>query len=277
MHFPRLPDWLVYLSIVLALLFAAVGRREHANAPPPPPPLPSGEGAVLAQASPFDPALVLKVTPKGGDAAGTAFSVGDKGVWLTARHVVENCVRAAIMVNDTQGVEAKVSLEPTSEIAVLTTPGGAPALAMTSGEPLRRGELAYEAGWPNGRPGEVAGRLLGRETLYLRGRQMRTVPLLVWAEIGRTEGLKGALTGISGAPALDGMGRVVGVTIAEAPRRGRIYTTTPEALSATLASAKIAPSPQASGVAITPDNYGLAADELRRALRVAPVVCLAKG
>ena len=34
MHFPRLPDWLVYLSIVLAMLFVALGRQERANAPP---------------------------------------------------------------------------------------------------------------------------------------------------------------------------------------------------------------------------------------------------
>jgi len=27
---------------------------------------------------------------------------------------------------------------------------------------------------------------------------------------------------------------------------------------------------------ITPDNYGLAADDLRRSLRIAPVVCVAK-
>ena len=31
-----------------------------------------------------------------------------------------------------------------------------------------------------------------------------------------------------------------------------------------------------AGMPITPDNYGLAADDLRRSLRIAPVVCVAR-
>jgi serine protease Do len=245
MHFPRLPDWLVYLSIVLAMLFAALARQERANAPPPPPPLPAGEGAVLAGPTPFDPAIVVKVVPDPRQTAGTAFSVGDSGVWVTARHVVEACAKAAILVSESQGVEAKVWLDPLSETAVLTTAGGAPALPLAPLGPLRRGAAAFHLGFPQNRPGEVATRLLGRETLFLRGPQMRTVPVLVWAEIGRTEGLSGVLTGISGAPVLDGEGRVVGVTVAEAPRRGRIYTTTPESLRAAFAASGAKVSAQA--------------------------------
>ncbi|MFI4934871.1 MAG: serine protease [Caulobacterales bacterium] len=276
MHFPRLPDWLVYLSIVLALLFAALGRRERANSPLPPPPLPAGEGAVINGATPFDPAVVIKVAGPARETTGTAFSVADSGVWLTARHVVDGCAKAAIMVNDTQGVEAKIQLDPLSETAVLTTAGGAPALPLAPVQPLRRGAQAFHPGFPQGRPGEVASRLLGRETLFLRGRLMRTVPVLVWAEVGRTDGLKGVLIGISGAPALDGEGRVIGVTVAEAPRRGRIFTTTPETVRAAMALAGARPSPQAAGEPITTDNYGPAADNLRRDLRVAPVVCLTR-
>jgi serine protease Do len=74
----------------------------------------------------------------------------------------------------------------------------------------------------------VSSRLLGRETLQVRGRGKHDEPVLAWAEVGRTEGLEGTLAGLSGAPALDRQGQVLGVTIAEAPRRGRIYTTSPE-------------------------------------------------
>jgi hypothetical protein len=111
--------------------------------------------------------------------------------------------------------------------------------------------------------------------LYLRGRGHRNVPVLVWAEVGRTEGLRGALRGMSGAPALDSRGRVVGIAVAEAPRRGRLYTTTPEAMVAALDSAR-AHRARGAGQAITPDNYGLAADDLRRSLRIAPVVCVSR-
>ena len=275
MPFPRPPPWLVYPTSVLALLFVALGARSHADAPAPPPPLPSNEGAVLSQASPIDPAVVVKVRPRRGDDAGTAFSVADSGVWLTARHVVEHCARAAIMVNETEGVEAKVRLAPHGEAAVLITADGSPALPLASGL-LRRGELGYEAGYPRGKPGEVASRLMGRGVLYLRGRGVRNVPVLIWAEVGRTEGLRGALRGMSGAPALDGEGRVVGVAVAESPRRGRLYTTTPEAIATALRAARAHRNPGAVGLPITPDNYGLAADDLRRSLRIAPVVCVAK-
>jgi len=276
MHFPRLPDWLVYLSVVLAMLFAALGRQERANAPPPPPPLPAGQGAILNPATPFDPALVVKVDTRSQETEGTAFSVSDNGVWLTARHVVDHCAKVAIMVTETEGVAATIWLDPVSEMAVLTTGGGAPALPLLGSQPLRRGSLAFHPGFPHGRPGEVASRLLGRETMFLRGRGVRTVPVLVWAEVGRTEGLSGALTGLSGAPALDEAGRVVGVTIAESPRRGRIYTTSPETLVQGLAAAHARPSAQAGGLSIASDNYGRAADSLRRDLRVAPVVCLTR-
>src|ERR1700761_6791863 len=145
MPFPRPPPWLVYPSLVLGLLFAALADRGRADAPPPPPPLPAGEGVVLDRASPIDPALVVKVRPRRGDAAGTAFSVADSGVWLTARHVVDHCARAAIMVNGTEGVAARVRLAPRGEAAVLLTADGAPALPLATGQ-LRHGELAYEAG-----------------------------------------------------------------------------------------------------------------------------------
>ena len=275
MAFPRFLDWLIYPASVTTLLAAALSHRGHADAPPAPPPLPTSEGAVLSQASPIDPAVVVKVRSRRGDTAGTAFSVNDSGVWLTARHVVDHCARAAIMVNQTQGVAAKVRLAPSGEAAVLITADGSPALPIATA-PLRRGQLGYEAGYPRGRPGEVASRLLGRGMLYLRGRGQRNVPVLIWAEVGRTEGLRGALRGMSGAPALDGRGRVVGVAVAESPRRGRLYTTTPEAISSALVSARAHRLPGAAGTPITPDNYGLAADDLRRSLRIAPVVCVAR-
>ena len=53
----------------------------------------------------------------------------------------------------------------------------------------------------------------------------------VWAEIGRTDDLHGSLAGLAGAPVVDGQGRVLGVTLAERPRRGLVYTTTPETMA----------------------------------------------
>jgi serine protease Do len=273
MHFPRLPDWLIYAAVVVALLFAAIGRQERADAPAAPPPPPAAEGAALGPASPFDPAVVVEVADKTEAGAGTAFSVASSGVWVTARHVVEGCRQAAIVVAPGRGVAASVRIDPGAETAILTTDGGAPPLPLGLGQRLRRGERAFHMGFPQGRPGEASSRLLGRENLVVKGRGARTEPVLVWAETGRTDGLKGTLGGLSGAPALDDQGRVVGVTIAEAPRRGRIYTTAPETTARTLAASgrRLAEAP---ATPISADNYGRVADDLRRNLRVAQVVCL---
>jgi serine protease Do len=259
MHFPRLPDWLIYAAVVVALLIAAVGRQAHVDAPAAPPPAPAAEGVALGPASPFDPAVVVEVSDKTQPGVGTAFSVAASGIWVTARHVVEGCSQAAIVVAPGRGVAAKVRIDPEAETAILTTDGGAPPLPLGLTAGLRRGEQAFHMGFPQGRPGEASSRLIGRENLVVQGRGARTEPVLVWAETGRTDGLKGTLGGLSGAPALDD--------------QGRIYTTAPETTARTLAAggSRLAASP---GGRISADNYGRVADDLRRNLRVAQVVCL---
>lgn len=280
MQFPRLPDWSIYVAVVAALVIASVGRQERADAPTPPPPVPGEEDVPLGPASPFDPAVVVEVEDAPRPSSGTAFSIADRGVWVTARHVVDGCPAAAIVVADGRGVAAKVSVDMVGDAAVLTTEGGSPAMpivGLADAKRLKRGDRAFHPGFPQGRAGEVTSRLLGRQNLIVRGRAARTEPVLVWAEVGRTDNLKGALSGLSGAPALDAAGRVIGVTVAEAPRRGRIYTTTPETLLNALQALGISPSNLATGELVNTENYGRVADGLRRDLRVAQVVCLASA
>ena len=265
--------WFIYPTLLVVLLLAALGRRTHADSPPPPPLLPSPERDVLAETAPIDPAAMVRVRSRHGPDAGTAFSVGDGGVWLTAGASLADCARPAVLVNDLEGVVARVVAGPGGRVAVLVSPRGAPALPVASAAPTP-GALAFAPGFPHGRPGEVAAHLLGSRQLRFGGRTGPRAPALVWAEIGRTEGLNGALTGLAGAPLLDGEGRVVGLVLAEAPRRGRLYAASPAELAAALAAAK-APRPgQASGATITVDDYGLAADALRRTMRVAPTACI---
>ena len=92
--------------------------------------------------------------------------------------------------------------------------------------------------------------------------------------MGKTDGLKGSLAGLSGAPVLDAKGQVIGVTLAESPRRGRIYSATRRDIRTALAASGQKPAVFAQGQPITTDNYGRAADGLRRNLSVAEVVCL---
>lgn len=275
MRFPRLPYWLVSSAIVLALLAVALRRRETADSPPAPPPLPAAEGRVLAEAAPVDPSLVVKATPMPGRQIGAAFSVADGGVWLTARRIVDGCTAIAILIGDGDGVEGTASIAPAFDVAVLRTKTGAAALPIAS-QPPQIGALVFAAGSVGGRPAEVATRLEGFERRYRPGRERRMTATLVLAEIGRTEGLKGSLAGLAGAPALDAAGQVVGVILGDAPRRGRLYAAPPEDIAAALASAGASPAPEPAGLAVTTDNYGLVADVLRRALRIAPVVCVTR-
>ncbi len=277
----RLPDWTIYAAVVIGIGWAAASRREVADAPTAPPPVAAApapaapDGPLLGPATAFDPAILVEAGSRPQTGFGTAFSVDRGGRWLTARHVVEGCTRLVVVTDPGRGVGAQGWVDPNADIAVLTTAGGAAAMPLGLARPLRLGERAFHIGFPQGSPGEATSRLIGRETLAVLGRGARREPVLAWAETGRTDGLKGSLGGLSGGPAVDALGQVVGVTIAENPRRGRIYTTAPETLAEATRSQV---GPTQTGVAqVEPpstESYGRVGDRLRRDLRVAPVVCL---
>lgn len=271
----RVPDWLIYSGVAGALLVASLVGRENADAPS----ASSGqrnpaeaESPLLGPVTPFDPSVTIEAPEGFEPSAGTAFSIGESGRWVTARHVVEGCAKPALVIGAGRAIAASVRLAVKADIAVLLTEGGPPALPVQAEAALRLGTRVFHPGFPQGRPGEVSSLLLGRETLHVRGRDRRAEPVLVWAEVGRTKGLEGTLAGLSGAPAIDREGRVLGVTIAESPRRGRIYTTAPETFGPAIRGVA-APAPPFDDLVST-ENYGRVSDRLRRDLRVAQVVCL---
>lgn len=268
----RLPDWTIYAAVVGVILVASLNKRENADAPPNPPE--EAEGPLLGPVTPFDPEITVQAPDiPFQPSAGTAFSIAREGRWVTARHVVEGCPRPAVVIDRDRAVAADVRLAPRADIALLITDGGPPAVPVAAPFDLREGQRAFHPGFPQGRPGEVTSRLLGREVLHVRGRGQRDEPVLAWAEVGRTRNLGGSLAGLSGAPALDRQGRAIGVTIAESPRRGRVYTTAPDTFAPAIRGVQ-RPDEPVRGRAVTVDNYGQVAEDLRRSLRVAQVVCL---
>jgi S1-C subfamily serine protease len=264
---------MLYAAAVAGLALLAVAKQERADAPPAPPPIvgapqsPAGEALHSAPLRQLAPQAVER-------ASGTAFSISDAGVWLTARHVVSGCRRAAVLVSRRRGVQARVIADRDGDVAVLVTEGGSQPLPLASPGDVKDGERAYLPGFPRQAPGEVAARLVGPYQLRRVARGERAQAVLAWAEVGRTDGLKGGLAGLSGAPVLDDHGRVIGVTLAQSPRRGRLYSTTPQAIAAALQRAGLKPAGFAEGAPIGRSNYGRVADALRRDLRVAPVACL---
>ncbi len=272
----QVPDWLVY-GVAIGLLVWGLQRtgEDEGDYPDTPAPLDAGgQGELLGPATPYDDVVVVEAHGRAQPGLGTAFSIDDDGVWLTARHVVEGCRRAVVLTGGDAGLETVVRLSNAYDIALLRTEGAPLPLTSALQAPLRIGQRAYHIGFPAGEPGEAATRLIGRETLQVVGRGERSEPLLAWAETGRSEGLEGSLAGLSGAPAIDAAGRVLGITVAESPRRGRIYTTAPDSLNPTLDAAGVAPPPGPGELGVTPDNYGEVADALRDDLRVAMVVCV---
>jgi hypothetical protein len=256
----RLFDWLIYGLLAGLILFAALIWRDKATAPEPPPPVPGAEQVPIPSTSPFAALPVASVGRRALTSGWTGFSLDGSGVWATAADRLKDCGHPGVVI--AEGRAAPMRLQGVSgEVALLATPGaGAPGLSIATD--IRPGERGFDPGYPEQGPGEVAARLIGR-----RGQ------VLVWAEIGHTDGLGGARRGLIGAPLLDAQGRVVGVTIGQSLRRGRLYTTTPEALRTAAASGHAAVAP-AAGEPMTIDNYGRTADDLRRDLSVAQLVCL---
>lgn len=271
-----IPDWLLYIIVIAAVVFVLFRLDQRADAPEALPDIPE-TGAFLPPPSAYDPEVLVEVGPV-ASGMGTAFAISSEGWWLTARHVVDGCARVGLVVS--RGAAAPVTEVKRAlfaDLALLRTSRADLALAVdTSEREFQVGQRAYHVGFPQGRPGEAYSRLIGRERLVATGRYKVEEPVLVWAELGRTSGLRGSLAGISGGPAIASNGQVIGVTVAESARRGRIYTAAPSSIMRLLrveqVEAEGTPAPR-----LTPDNYGQESDDLRRSLAVAQVVCVAPG
>lgn len=273
-----IPDWLLYIIVIAAVVFVLFRIDQRADAPEAyRPPENSEAGSFLPPPSVYDPEVLVEVGPV-SSGLGSAFAISPDGWWLTARHVVDACDRVGLIVSRgaaTPVRDVKVALF--ADLALLKTDRAPAALALdTSERSFQVGQRAYHVGFPQGRPGEAYSRLIGRETLVARGRYEFEEPVLAWAELGRTSGLRGSLAGISGGPALAANGQVIGVTVAESSRRGRIYTAAPSSILRLLRVEQV----RAEGNAaprFSPEGYGQQADDLRRSLAVAQVICVAPG
>jgi S1-C subfamily serine protease len=270
-----IPDWLLYIIVIVAVVFVLFRIDDRADAPEALPDSPEA-GAFLPPPSVYDPEVLVEVGPV-ASGLGSAFAISRDGWWITARHVVDACDRVGIIVSHgaaTPVTDVKVALF--ADLALLKTERAPTSLALdTSERRFQVGQRAFHVGFPQGRPGEAYSRLIGRETLVATGRYRIEEPVLAWAELGRTSGLRGSRAGFSGGPAIAANGQVIGVTVAESARRGRLYTAAPSSILRLLrveqVDAEGAPAPR-----FTPENYGEQADDMRRELAVAQVVCIAR-
>lgn len=266
-----IPDWVIY-SLVLGVVLWAVFTGGSDDAPPPPPEAIQQEGAMLPPPSTFDERVLVQVTaPKSG--IGTAFAINGEGQWLTARHVVDGCSDVALLVAPGQYDPANsVIISEQFDLALIETQTSPNPAPMDTENDLRVGAYGFHVGYPQGRPGEAASRLLARSNLISRGRRSNSESVLAWAETGRTRGLMGSLGGLSGGPVYDEDGNVRGVIVAESARRGRIYTASPEAV-AEFIKATGADTMGHQPRSFSTETYGREADYARRNLQVVKVAC----
>jgi len=273
--FRLIPDWLLYIIVIAAVVFVLFRVDEHQRADAPPA-IPDAveNGGFLPPPSAYDPEVLVEVGPA-SSGLGSAFAISEDGWWVTARHVVDACEKVGLIVaNGAAAPVEDVKIALFADLALLRTNRAPVSLALdTSERQFQINQRAYHVGFPQGRPGEAYSRLIGRETLVARGRYDSEEPVLAWAVLGRTSGISGSLAGISGGPAIAANGQVIGVTIAESARRGRIYTAAPSSILRLLRVEQVR-AQGAPAARFTPENYGQQSDDLRRSLAVAQVVCV---
>ncbi len=237
----------------------------------------SGRGS-LAAPSVRDPGFTVAVAAAKGNSIGTAFSLDRRGVWMTARHVVDGCSRVLIVTKPGRGVRVnRTYISQDADLAILETRGGASSVTFTQNS-LQIGQTGYHFGYPNGKPAAVKSTLIGRRRMRSSGRYSVVEPVVAWTEQVRVPDTYGGLGGISGGPAFDSNGNIIGVTVAGTKRRGRIYTTALTSIAQALNEAGVSVDRgSGQGGRITNRNFSEVGADMRRKLTVAMVYCAAPG
>jgi S1-C subfamily serine protease len=278
----RIPDWLVYtavLAVLVATLFVLAQGRNGVSVSPfetaraiLEDPTEEAPAPALPGPDPFDERVLVQVGDA-EDGIGTAFAINKSGAWLTARHVVDGCAHVGLAVGDGRMVPVEeIRSSRDSDLALLITDRAPAQISLDLGRELRLGEAGYHVGFPQGRPGEASSRLLARSRLETRGRYTTEEQVLAWAESDRSDGIDGTLSGMSGGPVFDKDGMVIGITLAESPQQGRIYTATPDSISRFLEQqGLIAPGGEVHPLAAS--TYAREADLLRDERAVVKVLC----
>ncbi len=213
---------------------------------------------------------VVDVGHRKTSGTGTAFAVGD-GKWLTARHVTDGCDKIGLQVAPRKGIQVTGTVNhPNADVTLLTTRNGPPPFPL--GGDAAKGDDGYMVGFPKGRPGAVHATKIGTTVLQERGRYKTRERADVWSERSRVPDRFDSLGGLSGGPAFAADGRLVGVVLAEEPRRGRVISAEPATLRRMIEQAGTTGATEAAGP-FDAETYPRTARGLLTSLRVAKVLC----
>ncbi|ESQ75952.1 hypothetical protein [Asticcacaulis sp. AC402] len=268
-------DWLLYAAAIAILVIVPGAWHENSALPEAPPPPGVGEMSLFATFTPFSAGSIINLpTDDQRVMTGTAFAIAASGEWIMARESIAGCPHPFLNIGGNLGVPFTVrDVKSVDGYVIGVTQGAGRALSLADPSTIEAGVRGFMPGYPSDLPGEATARYIGTVTLKRakRGDQPETV--MAWARAGKTNGIRGDLNKLAGGPVLDDNSRVIGITIKEKPRRGRIYSSTPQTLAKVASTAAIKPDFDNEAV-ITKANYGIVSDTLRREYRVAQVGCI---
>lgn len=209
------------------------------------------------------------------NATGTAFALDDGGLWITARHVAGGCETLGFLRPGQRTIvpAKRVWIHPHSDLALVQGPQARHGFKLSSTS-ADRGSNAFHVGFPQGKPGDVWSRVIGPARMVVRGRYRSEEPVVAYAEVERYPSFSGGLGGISGGPILDASGRIIGVSVALNPRRGRIIGTAPRSFDRLFDEALRRPrASETASPTLTPTTLQGEGDALRQSFSVAMLYC----
>ncbi len=237
------------------------------------------KGPPLPGRSMLDPTAEVEMKPCEEACTGAAFAIDDKGHWLTAQHVVDDCRQVGLLRGRRIIKVNRVESHPRADVSMLWTDITAPPLALSSAA-LNIGQDGFHFGFPGSEPGAVHGRLMGRMHLRATGQHRFVAPAISWAEVARRPEREGGLGGLSGGAVLNNSGQVIGVAVASSHRRGRVISAAPASLEemidlAGLSRAKL-PRQTENPRSIDAGGFAKTGEALRSKLTVAQVICVGR-
>ncbi|MGZ3298100.1 MAG: peptidase [Asticcacaulis sp.] len=271
----RIPDRLFYLVVLVAIVAVTGSWHEQSIAPPAPPPPGKGEMALFANFTPFAAVSIINLPIDDQKVmTGTAFSIAKSGQWIMGADSIKGCPHPFLNIGGNLGVPFKVArISGVDNYVIGTTEGAGKPLPLADPKTIEPGQRGFMIGYPASQPGEATARLIGRTVIERHKRFQHNEQVMAWAQAGRTEHIRGNLNQLLGGPVVNSQAQVVGITLRESPRRGRIYSSTPETLARLASTAPRTPDFENSNT-LTKTNYGIVADTLRREYRVAEVGCI---
>lgn len=233
----------------------------------------SGDLSPLPPPSAYNERIVIPESAA-ASGTGTAFAINRNGDWLTARHVVSGCDSVSLRTDSGDIVEASHTIiTDRLDMAIIQTGASPSAVPLEFSEPLSRGQYGFMVGYPQGRAAAISTKLRSRAILVTDKAKRSEEPLLTWTIANQSYPRHGTLGGLSGGPVFDGSGKVRGVIVAENPRHGRVYSTTPVSIQGFLKTHGIFAS-EGEAAEYNTENLLLQSRSAMSKLQVVKVLCV---